>query len=123
MVKIFGGLAVTGGFRSIIGPDHTPVTVALGLMMTIPMNAPDVLDREFLTMRAKTLELAASLDRLDRASADHAATIDCDRRLELLREGFKILLTADGDRAERVQKLYSLEYHEDWHTRLGVPRD
>jgi hypothetical protein len=90
--------------------------------MPIPMNAPNVLDREFLTMRAKILELAASLDRLDRAAVDHSATIAGDPRLELLGQGFDILRSAAGDRTERVQRLFSLEYHDDWHTRLDVPR-
>lgn len=91
--------------------------------MPIPMNAPDLLDREFLTMRAKILELAASLDRLDRAGDDHAATIAGDPRLERLRQGFDILRSVDGDRAKRVQQLFSLEYHDDWHKRLDVARD
>lgn len=91
--------------------------------MPIPMNAPDVLEREFLKMRAKTLELAASLDRLDRATADHPATVAGDRRLELLRRGFDILLTSESGRAERLQQLFSLDYHDDWHQRLGVDRD
>ncbi|MCA9101082.1 MAG: hypothetical protein R3C10_19445 [Pirellulales bacterium] len=89
--------------------------------MPIPMNAPDVLEREFLTMRAKTLELAASLDRLDRAVADHGAAVDDDPRTERLRQGFEILLSDGADRAERVQQLFSLPYHDDWHTRLGMP--
>jgi len=35
--------------------------------MTSPLAAPEVLNREFLEIRAKILEIPASLDRLDRA--------------------------------------------------------
>jgi hypothetical protein len=35
--------------------------------MPIPLDATEVLNREFLEIRAKLLEIAAALDRLDRA--------------------------------------------------------
>jgi hypothetical protein len=81
------------------------------------MTAPAVLNREFLELRAKVLELAASLDRLDRADG---AVAD-DPRLEKLRRGLNILLSDDPDRAERVQLLFSRPYNEDWPIALQVP--
>ena len=34
------------------------------------MNSKQILDREYLTLRAKILEIAASLDRIERADGD-----------------------------------------------------
>ena len=84
--------------------------------MSLPLTAPDVLNREFLELRAKILELAASLDRLDRAAGDVAE----DPRLAKLHRGLELLLGEAGGRAERVQLLFSRPYNEDWQTALGV---
>jgi hypothetical protein len=75
-----------------------------------------VLNREFLELRAKVLELAASLDRLDRASGDVAD----DPRLAKLHRGIEILLSADPDRAERVQLLFSRAYDDDWQAAFNL---
>lgn len=85
--------------------------------MSSPLSAAAVLNREFLELRAKVLELAASLDRLDRSEGK----VDDDLRLAKLRRGIEILLSAESDRAERVQLLFSRAYNEDWPTALQVP--
>lgn len=80
------------------------------------MPARDVLDREFLEIRAKLLELAASFDRLDRGDGH----VRGDRRMELIREGLGILRRDEGGRAEAIQLLFSREYEEDWRQRFGL---
>jgi hypothetical protein len=80
------------------------------------MTAPQILNREFLEVRAKILELAASLDRLDRSEGSAAA----DPRLRRVREGIEILLSDLPDRAERVQLLFSREYDDAWRKKFGV---
>jgi hypothetical protein len=70
----------------------------------------DVLDQDFLPLRAKILEIAAGLDRLDRA----AGTPGTDERIAKLQRAIAILLDASADRAERVQLLFSREYNADW---------
>ena len=40
--------------------------------MPIPLDKPEVLNREFLEIRARLLQVAASLDRLDRADGSVA---------------------------------------------------
>jgi hypothetical protein len=80
------------------------------------LTAPDILNREFLELRAKILELAASLDRLDRAQGEVAD----DPRLAKLHRGLELLLGETGGRAERVQLLFSRPYNEDWQSALGV---
>jgi len=76
----------------------------------------DVLDQEFPQIRAKALEIAAALDRLDRA----AGTADGDRRVDQLRQVLEILLTDRADRARQVQLLLSREYRPSWRTDLDL---
>jgi len=83
----------------------------------VSLSAEAILNREFLELRAKVLELAASLDRLHRAEG----AVDDDPRLAKLRRGLEILLSPEADRAERVQLLFSRAYNEDWPTALQVP--
>ena len=84
--------------------------------MPTPMPAPDVLDREFLEIRAKLLEMAASFDRLDRGEGD----VHGDRRMDLIRRGLKILQRDESGRAEAIQLLFSREYEEDWRRKFGM---
>jgi hypothetical protein len=84
--------------------------------MPIPLDAPEVLNREFLEVRAKILEIAAALDRLDRA----AGTVEGDARLERIRQGLAMLSTRRGDRAEQVQLIFSLAYEEGWRKQFQL---
>ena len=79
--------------------------------MPSPMQAQDVLNREFLEIRAKILELAASLDRIERAPGDPGT----DPRLTLLDQALTILAQKDRqDRAEQIQLLFSRQYESAW---------
>ena len=80
------------------------------------MKAPQILDREFLELRAKILELAASLDRLERADQD----VTDDDRFQRLEQGIAILLDKDSQKAARVQMLFSREYDSNWREQLKV---
>ena len=84
--------------------------------MPRPLPAPQVLDAEFLQIRAKILELAASLDRLDRGDGE----VDDDLRMRLVRGGISILLEEETGRAERMQLLFSQAYEDGWRKRLGI---
>ena len=79
------------------------------------MNAPQILDREYLEMRARILELAACLDRIDRADGN----VDDDDKLISIRKGIEIL-SGDGERATQVQLLFSREYQENWTEEFEV---
>lgn len=78
------------------------------------MTKQEVLDRDFLRIRWLILELAASLDRLDRAQG----TQDGDPRLEQLRKAVKCLTEESERRAERVQLVFSREYDPDWRSKV-----
>jgi hypothetical protein len=78
--------------------------------------ATEVLDREFLEIRAKVLALAAAFDRLDRAAGDGQE----DPRLVQLRQAVDLLREPRSDRAEQVQLLFSRAYQPDWRTQFGI---
>lgn len=80
------------------------------------MNSREILDREFLIMRAKILELAASLDRIERAGGN----VSDEAQLVLLQKGLTILCDAQPDHAERVQLLFSREYESDWIGKMDI---
>lgn len=82
-----------------------------------PMSAQQVLDREFLEVRARILKIAATLDRIDRSEGPAADAA----RMEQIRKGLHILLSDAPDRARQVQMLFSLPYRNDWPQQLGVP--
>ena len=72
--------------------------------------AAQVLDREFLTMRGKLLEVAAALDRVERGRGSPAA----DPRLDKIRETLAILGKEGANRAEQLQLIFSLPYEPGW---------
>jgi hypothetical protein len=76
--------------------------------MPIPMPAAKVLDREFLGIRCRLIELAAAMDRIDRAG-DAVAN---DPRWSQIRRSIEILIADASNRAERVQAQFSLPYEE-----------
>lgn len=81
---------------------------------------PTVLDRDFLETRQRVLDLAASLDRLDRAPT--ATESSPDRRLAQIRRALEALLEPGPDRAETVQMVFSLAYDADWISNLNPER-
>jgi hypothetical protein len=84
---------------------------------TTPSRSLDaVLDEEFLPLRAKILEIAAGLDRLDRADSGSAA----DSRRDRLEEAIKLLLKDEPNRAEQVQLLFSREYDQRWRSNFKL---
>ncbi len=80
------------------------------------MPAAAVLEREFLEIRAKILEVASSLDRFDRGEGD----VSSDPRFKQLLQGIDILKEPGEGRAERVQTLFSLDYDPDWRSNFGI---
>jgi hypothetical protein len=84
--------------------------------MPIPSVAEEVLDREFLELRAGLLQIAAQLDRLDRADAGAAA----DPRLKSIHQALGVLAGIGPDRAERIQLIFSRPYEENWQQRFEL---
>lgn len=84
--------------------------------MVSERRAVEVLDAEFLTIRAKVLEVAAALDRLDRA----AGSVAHEARRAQLQAAIQILVRSEDDRAEQVQLIFSRQYEGDWRKKFGV---
>ncbi|MBX7167333.1 MAG: hypothetical protein K1X74_13465 [Pirellulales bacterium] len=80
------------------------------------LDAVTILDREYLAVRAKLLEIGATLDRLDRAEG----TVEADPRRQRIRAGLEILAADKPDRAEQIQRLFSLGYDEHWRRTFGL---
>lgn len=79
-------------------------------------SATQILDREFLELRARILELAASFDRVERAQG----TVQGDQRWDLLQQGLEVLLGSQEERARAVQLLFSLSYDPHWREKYGL---
>jgi thioredoxin-like negative regulator of GroEL len=78
----------------------------------MPLSAPDLLNRDFLEIRARLLEVAAALDRLERAEGD----VSDDPRMARIRQAIARLDAGQGERAEHLQLLFSLAYESGWRT-------
>lgn len=81
--------------------------------------AREVFDQEFLTVRAKLLEVAAALDRIDRAGGSLAN----DSRRTQVQAAIQVLLRPDDDRAEQLQLVFSRPYVFDWREKLQMTND
>ena len=86
--------------------------------MNTPLSAAQILEVEFLENRAKLLELAASLDRLDRAEG----SVGEDPRMKKIHASLAVLAEEKENRAERIQVLFSLPYESNWKNQFGIER-
>ncbi len=80
------------------------------------MNAQEILDQEFLTIRSKLLDIAAALDRIQRGDGDPAD----DARMELVSEAIDIVGSTQLHRAERIQLLFSRQYDQAWKSKFQL---
>ncbi len=76
------------------------------------LTARHALDNYFLEARCRLLDLAAILDRIERGDG-HAELLH-DPRLERIQQGIEILKDSATNRAEKIQKIFSLEYDPTW---------
>ena len=74
------------------------------------MTAGQIFERWFLETRSKLLDIAANLDRIDRAPGK---PVDDPRRAGI-EEALRVLLGPGPNRAERIQMIFSREYDPDW---------
>ena len=80
--------------------------------------AVEALNRDFLEIRHRLLDIAAALDRMDRV--DGAEQVQSDPRCTQLERAIRVLADGRPDRTERVQMVFSLPYDEHWKAALGV---
>jgi hypothetical protein len=71
---------------------------------TGPLTQRELIDEYFMEERVKVIDLAAFLDRLDRARELDA---EDDFRLRSIRDALNVLAGDDGNRVQRVQMIFS----------------
>ncbi|TWT94239.1 hypothetical protein [Neorhodopirellula pilleata] len=86
--------------------------------------AEAVLQESYLETRAKLLEVAAVLDRIDRAASTSRGSLPADsvQARQKLIGAIEILLQNEPDRAERIQQLFSRPYASDWRSQFGLEK-
>jgi hypothetical protein len=72
--------------------------------MSAPLSASKTFDNEFLGIRCRLIELAAALDRIDRAGG-----VIGDPRSSQIQESIQLLADGGPNRAERIQMAFSLK--------------
>ncbi len=82
----------------------------------MPPDAAEVLNREWLAIRARLIEVAAALDRIDRAEG----SVVGDPRVAQIGQGLAVLADGRENRAEQLQMAFSLPYDPQWRERYGV---
>ena len=73
----------------------------------LPLARESVIDRYFLEHRAKVLDVAAFLDRVDRAKPAGGVASGDDFRLRSLRGAIAVLIDGEPERARRILELLS----------------
>ena len=84
-------------------------------------DAEAVLSREQFKIRAKLIEIAAILDRIDRANGE----VDDDPRMMEIRKSLEVLSGPNGDsnRAAEIQMIYSRTFDAEWKTHFELNGD
>jgi phage-related protein len=78
-------------------------------------SSKEILDRDFIEIRSKILELAAALDRVERAGSP------VDQPLwNQIQQGLNHLQSDQASRAERIQLLFSRPFDANWRSKFGV---
>ena len=84
-------------------------------------DANQILGESFLETRAKLLEVAATLDRIDRAAEDESPLSSASQpQRAQIDDAIRICLSEGPDRAERLQKLFSRQYESDWRKSMDI---
>jgi hypothetical protein len=87
--------------------------------MSSVRSASVIFDQEFLPIRAKLLEVAAALDRIDRGEGSLIA----DKRRTQIQAAIQVLLRPEDDRAEQIQLIFSRPYEDDWQDKFEMTND
>lgn len=74
--------------------------------------AEAMLDREFLDIRCRLIDIASAMDRIGRGAG--AEAVASDSRMQQLSNAAAILIDGQPDRAARVQMIFSDDYDPSW---------
>lgn len=82
-----------------------------------PLTAEKVFEREGMILRAQLLDVAAVLDRLERAADGESLEELTQLPLQAIRE---LLVSGDTDRVGRILRLYSRTYDPAWQAHFAA---
>lgn len=73
------------------------------------LSTPQVLENYFPEVRAWMIQIAAVMDRLDRAAEQDGRSPASDPRMEAYQQALEVLMETrdDATRAERIQRIFS----------------
>ena len=86
--------------------------------ITAERTAQQIVAEDFMIARARIVELAATLDRIERATGD----VDDSKNMQLLMQGMHILCDDEVEKAKRVQLLMSRQYDPQWQAQMSIER-
>ena len=86
--------------------------------ITAERSAQQIVAEDFMIARARIVELAATLDRIERATGD----VDDSKNMQLLMQGMHILCDDEVEKAKRVQLLMSRQYDPQWQAQMSIER-
>jgi hypothetical protein len=78
-----------------------------------PLPANKALENYFFEARAKLLDIAGILDRINRGQEAGEVAAN-DPRIDRIRKALEVLHDQSGGRAERIQQIFSLDYDPTW---------
>ncbi len=85
----------------------------------MPLDKQETFERYFLELRCKLLDVAAILDRVERAPGD-GQEIENDPRMVQVRRALELLATRRTGYAEEIQLIFSRPYDPEWRTKFGL---
>jgi hypothetical protein len=81
-----------------------------------------ILQNDYLIARAKIIEVAAVLDRIDRSVASGSSDpVYSDPSYEKIQNAIAILSDAQPDKTRRIQELLSRPYTSNWMEQFKLP--
>ena len=86
--------------------------------IAVERSAQQIVAEDFMIARARIVELAATLDRIERATGD----VDDSKNMQLLMQGMQILCDDEVEKAKRVQLMMSRQYDPHWQTQMSIER-
>ncbi len=84
----------------------------------VERSAEQIVADDFMIARARIVELAATLDRIERATGD----VEDSKNMQLLIQGMQVLCDEEVEKAKRVQLLMSRHYDPQWQSQMSIAK-
>lgn len=84
----------------------------------VERSAEQIVADDFMIARARIVELAATLDRIERATG----AVEDSKNMQLLMQGMQVLCDDEVEKAKRVQLLMSRLYDPQWQSQMSIAK-